>query len=149
MPWVSFRVFPQKFHCLLLKIELNHFTWQKAELGPWTSGKKTSSCLRNCWIESPGKLSLRAWVQNRASSSLRTPFWECKSSLSPSRRNWTEEAGDWHGCARTWSLNWGKRGKCTGSGSRLCSLGRIQGHCVRRKIRKAKAQIELNLARDV
>ncbi len=46
----------------------------KAELGPCALGEQTSGCSRNCWMGSAGKRSLRAWVQNRAGSSLRTPF---------------------------------------------------------------------------
>ena len=38
----------------------------KAESGLCASGEQTSVRSRNCWMGSPGKLSLRAWVQNRA-----------------------------------------------------------------------------------
>ena len=53
----------------------------------------------------PGKLSLRVWIQNRAGSTLRTLFCQHNGSPSPSRRSRAGEAGDCRGCTRTCSLN--------------------------------------------
>jgi len=101
--------------------------WQKAELGPCALGEQTSSCSKNCWGGSPGNMSLRAWAQNKAGSSLRTPFWEHNGSPPPRRRSQAGEAGGRRGCARTCSLNWEKRGKYTEGGSRVVYPGRNKG----------------------
>ena len=45
--------------------------WQRAEPRSWISEEQNSSSLRNCWMRSPGKLSLRTKEHSRAGSSFK------------------------------------------------------------------------------
>ena len=98
------------------------------------------------------ELSLGTQEQNRTGSTLRMPFWEHKCSPSPRIRYQADEVGNQHAWARTWWSGWGEKKEKYKQWKlvwvaleeyrdavRMCRVG----------ARKAKAQMELNLVKDV
>lgn len=71
--------------------------------------------------------------------------------MTPNARNWARETRDWHGRVRICWSTCRSRSQCTGNGSRDKYPGKSIGMLVwlcRDDVRKAKVQLELNLARQ-